>query len=140
MLAKKLRTTVALSEDLVDAMDALVREGEAESRNDFLEKALRNQLAASRRAATDAEFAQMANDPSYQEEAFRIAEDFSQADWEALRAEGGLRSDSIALGEQVRAIAKTRLGSRWGMLSPEALRRLDRALLVTLDLPGHESV
>jgi mRNA interferase MazF len=58
-----------------------------------------------------------------------------------LRApEGGLRADSIALGEQVRAVAKTRLGSRWGMLSPEALRRLDRALLVTLDLSGHEPV
>jgi metal-responsive CopG/Arc/MetJ family transcriptional regulator len=85
MLAKKLRTTVALSEDLVDAMDTLVREGEAESRNDFLEKALRNQLAAYRRAAIDAEFAQMANDPSYQEEALTLAEGFSQADWEALQ-------------------------------------------------------
>jgi mRNA interferase MazF len=56
-----------------------------------------------------------------------------------LRApEGGLRADSIALGEQVRAIAKTRLRSRRGTLSPEAMRRLDRALLITLDLPSHE--
>jgi mRNA interferase MazF len=56
-----------------------------------------------------------------------------------LRApDGGLSADSIALGEQVRAIAKTRLRARRGMLSPEALRRLDRALLITLDLPGHE--
>jgi mRNA interferase MazF len=48
-----------------------------------------------------------------------------------LRApDGGLRSDSLALGEQVRAIAKTRLRS----LSPEAMRKLDRALLITLDL------
>ena len=52
--------------------------------------------------------------------------------------EGGLRADSIALGEQVRAIAKTRLRSRRGTLSPEAMRRLDRALLITLDLPSHE--
>jgi len=56
-----------------------------------------------------------------------------------LRApDGGLRADSIALGEQVRAIAKTRLRARWGTLSPEAIRRLDRALLITLDLPGPE--
>jgi mRNA interferase MazF len=56
-----------------------------------------------------------------------------------LRApEGGLKVDSIALGEQVRAIAKTRLRSHWGTLSPDALRRLQRALAVTLDLPGYE--
>lgn len=85
MAGKKLRTTVALSTDLVEEMDALVREGEAESRNDFLEKALRNQLAASRRAAIDAEFAQMASDRTYQEEAVQVAEEFAEADWEALR-------------------------------------------------------
>jgi mRNA interferase MazF len=56
-----------------------------------------------------------------------------------LRApEGGLRVDSLALGEQVRAIAKTRLGERWGTLSPEALRRIEHALLITLDLPGQD--
>jgi mRNA interferase MazF len=56
-----------------------------------------------------------------------------------LRApEGGLRVDSVALGEQVRAIAKTRLGQRWGTLSPEALRRIERALMITLDLPGQD--
>lgn len=56
-----------------------------------------------------------------------------------LRApDGGLRADSLALGEQVRAIAKTRLHARRGTLSPEAMRRLDRALLITLDLPIHE--
>lgn len=57
-----------------------------------------------------------------------------------LRApEGGLRADSIALGEQIRAVSTTRLRARWGTLSPEAMRRLERALLITLDLPseGH---
>jgi metal-responsive CopG/Arc/MetJ family transcriptional regulator len=85
MAGRKLRTTVALSADLIEEMDARVREGEAESRNDFLEKALRNQLAASRRAAIDAEFAQMASDRVYQGEAVQVAEDFAEADWEALR-------------------------------------------------------
>jgi mRNA interferase MazF len=50
--------------------------------------------------------------------------------------EGGLRGDSIALGEQVRAITRDRLGEHWGSLEPPTLRRLDQALLIVLDLPG----
>ncbi len=85
MPARKVRTTVALSADLLEAMHAIVQAGAAESRNDFLERAIRRQLAATRRAGIDAEFAQMATDPLYQEEAVRIAEEFAGADWEALR-------------------------------------------------------
>lgn len=52
-----------------------------------------------------------------------------------LRApDGGLKADSVALGEQVRAISKQRLGEPWGTLSSEAIRKIDRALLVTLNL------
>lgn len=50
--------------------------------------------------------------------------------------DGGLTADSVALGEQVRALAKSRLGGQRGMLSAEALAELDRALLIALDLPG----
>ncbi len=50
--------------------------------------------------------------------------------------DGGLRRDSIALGEQIRAIAKSRLGERWGSLSLERLHEIDQALLITLDLPS----
>jgi mRNA interferase MazF len=50
--------------------------------------------------------------------------------------DGGLDIDSIALGEQVRALAKSRLGRQRGILSPQALAQLDRALLIALDLPG----
>lgn len=54
-----------------------------------------------------------------------------------LRApDGGLRSDSIALGEQIRALSKRRLVECWGALDPRTVERLDRALQVTLDLPG----
>ena len=54
-----------------------------------------------------------------------------------LRApDGGLTADSVALGEQLRALAKSRLGRQRGMLSAEALAALDRALLIALDLPG----
>jgi mRNA interferase MazF len=53
----------------------------------------------------------------------------------AIRAsDGGLRVDSVALAEQVRAISKTRLGDLWGALSETAMRRIDRALMITLDL------
>ncbi len=48
--------------------------------------------------------------------------------------EGGLGADSVALGEQVRAISRRRLGRRRGSLSREAASRLDRALLIALDL------
>ena len=84
-MPRRLRTTVALPADLLEAVDVLVQEGEAESRNGFLEEALRNQLAASRRAAIDAEFKQMASDRAYQGEATRVAEDFVESDWEALQ-------------------------------------------------------
>jgi mRNA interferase MazF len=50
--------------------------------------------------------------------------------------EGGLRCDSIALGEQLRAITRDRMSAKWGSLKPRSLARLDRALLIALDLPG----
>ena len=51
-------------------------------------------------------------------------------------SDSGLDVDSVALGEQVRALATSRLGRRRGQLSPAALAQLDRALLIALDLPG----
>lgn len=48
--------------------------------------------------------------------------------------EGGLNRDSLALGEQVRALSVTRLLTRLGALTPAALSRVERALLVTLDV------
>lgn len=48
--------------------------------------------------------------------------------------EGGLTRDSIALGEQVRAISKTRLLRQRGKLPEETMRQLDRALAIALDL------
>lgn len=50
--------------------------------------------------------------------------------------DGGLRADSVALAEQVRAISKSRLTDRWGMLAADSLRRLERALAIAMDLPG----
>lgn len=52
--------------------------------------------------------------------------------------DGGLGTKSLALGEQVRAISKARLSNRRGALSPPVMRRIDEALLITLDLPNRE--
>lgn len=50
--------------------------------------------------------------------------------------DGGMDNDSVALGEQVRAVAKSRLSSRRGVLSDAALAQLDQALLTALSLPN----
>ena len=52
-----------------------------------------------------------------------------------LRApDGGLAVDSVALSEQVRALAKSRLLARRGRLSRQAMAAVDTALLIALDL------
>lgn len=48
--------------------------------------------------------------------------------------DGGLDVDSVALAEQVRALAKTRLTRLRGTLSAQALAQIDRALVIALDL------
>ena len=50
------------------------------------------------------------------------------------KEEGGLAIDSVALGGQVRAISKSRLGQRRGSLPPLTMQAVDRALRITLDL------
>ena len=51
--------------------------------------------------------------------------------WVSAR-DSGLRSDSIVLCEQLRTLEKSRLTRCLGCLSAEALRRLDRALALSL--------
>ncbi len=52
-----------------------------------------------------------------------------------LRApDGGLAVDSIALCEQVRALAKARVVRLRGSLSAHSMQRIDRALMIALDL------
>ncbi|PSB02403.1 type II toxin-antitoxin system PemK/MazF family toxin [Merismopedia glauca] len=53
--------------------------------------------------------------------------------------DGGLDSDTIALGEQLRTLSKTRLLRLRGMLSQEALAQLNQALLIALDLSETDS-
>jgi mRNA interferase MazF len=48
---------------------------------------------------------------------------------------GGLTKDSIAIAEQVRAIAKTRLRVNMGPLRLEQMGRISAALKIAMDLP-----
>lgn len=54
--------------------------------------------------------------------------------------DGGLSNESVALADQVRALAKSRLGRHRGTLSTLAMKRLARALLIAMDLPLSPSV
>ena len=46
--------------------------------------------------------------------------------------ESGLKQDSVVLTEQVRTLEKSRLSRHLGTLTPEAMKRLDRALGLSL--------
>lgn len=53
--------------------------------------------------------------------------------------DGGLTNDSIALAEQVRVLAKTRLFRQRGTLSRETVMKLNQALAIALDLTNYGS-
>jgi Arc/MetJ-type ribon-helix-helix transcriptional regulator len=82
-------TTLALPSDLLAAVDKVVQEGRARSRDELVEGALRRELAALQRCAVDAEFRHMADDVEYQRDVHQILGEFAQADWETLQDEPG---------------------------------------------------
>ena len=81
--ATTIRTTLALPADLLEAVDRLIEQGKARSRNDLIAHALRRELATLKRAVLDAEFRQMETDADYQREARQILAEFAQSDREA---------------------------------------------------------
>jgi mRNA interferase MazF len=48
--------------------------------------------------------------------------------------EGGLRTESVALLNQIRSIDKQRLVRRLGNLRPKTMERVDRAILISMGL------
>lgn len=52
------------------------------------------------------------------------------------RLEGGLAADSVILLNQIRSVDKQRLFKRLGRVTPETMRKVDRALLLSLGLVG----
>jgi metal-responsive CopG/Arc/MetJ family transcriptional regulator len=85
LTTRTVRTTLALPQDLLTAVDRSVREGKAKSRAAWITEALRRELVAQERAAIDAAFAGMATDSAYRQEAEAVEAEFAGAGWEALR-------------------------------------------------------
>ena len=79
------RTTITLPDDLLKAADQAVRERKARSRNDLVVTALRHEVEALERAAIDAAFDLMGEDPTVRADAQQIDDEFSGASWEALQ-------------------------------------------------------
>jgi mRNA interferase MazF len=50
------------------------------------------------------------------------------------KGEGGIRKNSIALTDQIRAVDLQRVGRSFGIVSPETMTAVDRALLISLGL------
>jgi mRNA interferase MazF len=48
--------------------------------------------------------------------------------------EGGLANDSVTLPDQLRAVDRSRLVERLGMLEPSTIRLIDRSLQIVLNL------
>ena len=53
----------------------------------------------------------------------------------APRGDGGLKKDSLVLCDQIRTVDQQRFGRLFGVLSPETMAKVDRALLISLGLP-----
>jgi mRNA interferase MazF len=52
----------------------------------------------------------------------------------APRGDGGLKKDSLVLCDQIRTVDQQRFGHFFGVLSPETMKAVDRALLISLGL------
>jgi mRNA interferase MazF len=55
------------------------------------------------------------------------------------KSEINLLATAIAMADQIRVLSKTRLLSLRRTISDEVMKKLDRALLIALDLPGLDS-
>jgi metal-responsive CopG/Arc/MetJ family transcriptional regulator len=84
MLSPSVRTTLAIPTDLLQATDALVSQGKANSRNEFIAQALKHELASLKRAKIDKSLAEMAQQQDYQAEVLKMDSEFAIASWEAL--------------------------------------------------------
>lgn len=78
------RTTITLPTDLLAATDLAVAVGRAKSRNEFVERAIRRELTAQKRAEIDAALMEMSIDPGYHAEVMQMEVEFATAQWEAL--------------------------------------------------------
>ncbi|MGB7712325.1 MAG: ribbon-helix-helix domain-containing protein [Microcoleus sp.] len=76
---------IRLPANLLEATDQAVNQGKAKSRDEFIMRAIRRELAALKRAEIDAALAEMARDPEYQAEVLQMEAEFATASWEAFK-------------------------------------------------------
>ena len=82
-----MRTTITIPDDLAKQVDSLIAERNLKSRNQFIVEALADKVKQTRDIQLDAEFAQMATDKEYQQEAMEIEREFEFADAEVSAIE-----------------------------------------------------
>jgi metal-responsive CopG/Arc/MetJ family transcriptional regulator len=78
------RTTVTLPAELVEQSQRFVDDGTVPSRNALIVAALAHFLTELERQKIDLQFATMAGDEEFQQLNKEMAEEFSEADWEAF--------------------------------------------------------
>ena len=76
---------ISLPANLLEATDRAVNQGKAKSRDEFIMRAIRRELAVLKRAEIDAALAEMASDPEYQAEVLQMEAEFATASWEAFK-------------------------------------------------------
>ena len=90
MPAHTVPMTLTLPVELLEAADRAVRTGRARSRDELVARALRHELAALERAATDAAFATLGHDPDHLDEVRTLEREFAAAEREAFREVEGV--------------------------------------------------
>ena len=79
MPSSSVRTTLAIPTDLLQATDALVSQGKANSRNEFIAQTLKHELASLKRAEIDESLVEMAQQQDYQAEVLKMDSEFAIA-------------------------------------------------------------
>jgi hypothetical protein len=86
--AKKLyqNTTVRMPRYIFEQAKTAVGRSQASSFNEFVVQAIEEKVRRMSESEIDSAFAQMADDPQYQQESNKLAREFERSDWEAFQS------------------------------------------------------
>jgi hypothetical protein len=98
-------TTIRLPRQIYERARMAVPQSQASSFNEFVVQAIEEKVQRLTESEIDHAFAQMADDPEYQLDAVRLANEFEKSDWEAFA--GRRRSDNPTHGRTKARGAKT---------------------------------
>ena len=79
MPSQTVRTTLTIPADLLQATDAIINQGKANSRNEFVAQALKHELATLKRVEIDQALAEMAQQQDYHTEVLKMDSEFAIA-------------------------------------------------------------